>query len=92
MPHCRLVYDGKLALSASQLHNIFPYLPCKKPAVTGDTVHRPAPCAKLSWFKQRRKSGCCRRSCGNVHQAQRLQIFSPHTGIGVYAPVSTRSA
>jgi hypothetical protein len=92
MTDCGSVYDRRLALSASQLRNISPYLPRKKPPVTEDTVHSPAPCAKLSWFKQRRKSGCCRRSCGNVHQAQRLQIFSPHTGIGVYAPVSTRSA
>jgi hypothetical protein len=78
--------------SPLQVHNIFSCLSVKNPAVTADTVHSPSPCAKLSWFKQRRKSGCCRRSCGNVHQAQRLQIFSPHSGIGVYAPVSTRSA
>jgi hypothetical protein len=92
MTHCRSVYNGKLALQASQLRNISSYLPFKIPPVMEETVHGRAPCAKLSWFKQRRKSGCCRRSCGNVHQAQRLQIFSPHTGIGVYAPVSTRSA
>jgi hypothetical protein len=39
-------------------------------------------------FKQRRMSGGCRRSCGNVHQAQRLRNFSPHSPALVFMPLS----
>ncbi|WP_370662788.1 DUF2889 domain-containing protein [Massilia frigida] len=51
----------------------------------------PPACAKLLGFKQRRMSGCCRRSCGNVHDVHTgcnylRRIF----GIGlVFMPLSS---
>jgi hypothetical protein len=55
-------------------------------------LNRPKACAKLLGLKQRRMSGCCRRSCDNVHQAHRLQPFYCRiSGIGFLCPCLPQS-